>query len=150
MRVYESFLLTFCFLAILVTGGHTGNITLSKSVEVLKEDGTHLCWLPDMYDVRTDHTQSGFLACGSSTETSDVWINNRQSCITMHFSGVWMQSHGLMKNRSGHTSWTFKNVIAPHVILMGGDGGDDNTTELLNVNFYFSQNHFQLNQFQLM
>ena len=61
--------------------------------------------------------------------------SNRQSCFTFS-SGVWTESHALMKERSWHTSWSSPIGI----ILMGGD---DSTTELLTANGV-TQNHFQL------
>ena len=86
--------------------------------------------LPDMPDIKMDHTQSAFVACGSSTLS--VLSSNRQSCFTFS-SGVWTESHSLMNQRSWHTSWASPFGI----ILMGGDDGIatvSDTTELLTAN----------------
>ena len=110
-----------------------------KDVEVLNEDGTpSYCFLPEMPDIKMDHTQSGLVACGSSAYS--VSSSNRQTCITFS-SGVWSESHTLINRRSWHTSWSSPIGI----ILMGGDHNDgiSTTTELL-TNNGVSQNHFQL------
>jgi len=124
--------------AILVTGGQTTGVTISKSVEVLKEDGTPLCMLPDMPDIKMDHTQSGLLACGSSVYSMSS--SNTQTCISFS-SGVWSETYTLINRRRWHVSWSSPIGI----ILMGGssDDGVSSTTELL-TNNGVSQNHFQL------
>merc|ERR1711862_258163 len=115
--------------AILVTGGQTTGVTISKSVEVLKEDGTPLCMLPDMPGIKMDHTQSGLLACGSSVYSMSS--SNTQTCISFS-SGVWSETYTLINRRRWHVSWSSPIGI----ILMGGssDDGVSSTTELLTNN----------------
>ena len=48
--------------ALIVTGGLPEDA--ARSVEVLGEDGSAWCELPDLAAARTDHTQSGLIACG--------------------------------------------------------------------------------------
>ena len=130
--------LIFFFLAIIVTGGQTTFNVLTYDVEVLKDDGTPLCKLPHMPDIKMDHTQSGAVACGSSAYS--VSSSTLQTCISFS-SGVWSESHTLINKRSWHVSWSSPIGI----ILMGGthDDGISSTTELLTSNGV-SQNHFQL------
>ena len=57
------------FLAIIITGGEDGkteNYGRSRSVEVLREDGSLWCLLNSLPEGRTLHTQSGFVTCGGS------------------------------------------------------------------------------------
>jgi len=103
--------------AIIVSGDDGGS---HGSVEVLREDGSHLCILPDLPNYRTKHTQSGLITCGGTYPTS-----TRKSCVTFS-SGVWTQTHSLIESRYQHSSW-----LSPlGLVLMGGDSSSL-TTELL-------------------
>ena len=56
------FLLAHRNLKLIVTGGHAGRSTHYyelRSVEVLQEDGSPWCSLPDLPGPRRDHSQSG-------------------------------------------------------------------------------------------
>ena len=87
----EWFLVWQLFPAIIVTGSTCIEWTCNgQSVEVLKDDGTSLCTLPDLPDERTYHTQSGLVICGG--------YRTMTSCYKFS-SGVWTESHSLLHHR---------------------------------------------------
>ena len=70
------------------------------SVDVLYDNGTFFCGLPDLPDYRYLLTQNGFVSCGGlgSTYTS-------KSCLTF-VDGEWQQSHyPLLEERYAFSSW---------------------------------------------
>ena len=112
--------------AIIITGGDSSASASIRSVEILRENGSYWCSLPDLPDVRDQHTQSGLVTCGgyhSSTMTS---------CLTFS-SGQWRISHQLQYTRSRwqHSSWMSQHGV----VLMGGYAGSNEmtttTTEIL-------------------
>ena len=101
--------------AIIITGGYGA----SKSVEVLKEDGSYWCSLPDLPNNRYHHTQSGLILCGGK--------DTRTSCLTFT-GGQWTQSYTLQFNRWGHSKW----LSTQGVMLLGGAYyATGTTTEIL-------------------
>ena len=115
-------------LAIILTGSTGYN---SRSVEILREEGSSLCTLPDLPDDFNGHTQTGPIACGGSYHQSSCYI----------FSGVWNQSHTLRYDRYYHSAW-----MSPlGLILLGGTGEDSVTnSELLSDEFNNSTELFSL------
>ena len=110
------------FSAIIITGGIDDNLDNTRSVEVLRDDGSYWCSLPDLYDYRDHHTQSGLVACGGTDNTA-------KSCSTF-ISGQWTLSHTLQQWRIDHSSWTSQFGT----ILLGGwglEGLSEDTTEKL-------------------
>ena len=103
---------------ILVTGGNPGSNY--KSAELLKEDGSQLCKLPNLPDDRRDHSQSGLTSCGGA--------DTQTSCVTL-VSGQWTTSHTLQHSRYGHSTW----MSSQGLVLIGG-WPSSRTTELLNNN----------------
>ena len=106
-------------LVIIITGGEPFS-SAGRSVEVLKEDGSQLCSLPDLPSDRKLHTQSGLVTCGGNG------VN--KSCIAFS-DGTWSVSHTLMEQRYYHTAWS-----SPLGIILIGGGASPNTAELLNDN----------------
>ena len=100
--------------AILITGGS------SRSVEVLRENGSYWCSLPDLPDERYDHTQSVLITCGGQ--------QTKTSCLTFT-NGQWVTSHQLQDNRYKHSSW-----MSQHGVVLMGGSGSWNTTEMLSDN----------------
>ena len=72
--------------AIIITGGWS--ISSYRSVEILRETGNYWCSLPDLPDIRYNHTQSGLITCGSGGYNSDT----ETSCLTLT-DGQWMTSY---------------------------------------------------------
>ena len=105
--------------AIIITGGWSSSSY--RSVEILQQNGSYWCSLPDLPDIRYKHTQSGLIACGSGGYNSDT----ETSCLTLT-DGHWMTSHQLQYSRSEHSSWTSQHGV----VLMGGLGSTT-TTEIL-------------------
>ena len=108
--------------AIIITGGVvTGIEGYGVSVEILRENGSYWCSLPDLPDIRYTHTQSGLVACGGTPPPMS------ESCI-FFANGEWITSHQLqMFGRYGHSAW--KSQIG--LVLLGGGGGKEYTTEIL-------------------
>ena len=72
-----------------MTGGYAGNsYDPTKTVEVLKTDGTAWCTLPELPKKRVQHTQSGLLACGGYAYMDD----QGDTCIKF-VDGRWNISH---------------------------------------------------------
>ena len=99
--------------AIIITGGYNfnSNSTAPTSVEILRDDSTPWCSLPDIPGrlVRHAHTQSGLVACGG------FFSNNAPSCYTFS-SGTWTKSHTLSPERYGHSAWSSPSGV----VLLGG------------------------------
>ena len=127
------------FSAIIVTGGDSaefdsdiGGWVGGTSVELLHEDGTPWCSIPDLPQMRQAHSQTGLEACGG----------HRALTTCVRFSGgSWTLSHNLQRRRESHTSW-----VSPGggTVLLGGTFNSTNTTELLADNSIDSSNHFTL------
>ena len=99
--------------AIIITGGSPS----SKSVEILRENGSYWCSLPDLPDSKLYHSQSGLILCSFSV------------CLSF-IKGQWVTSHQLQYSRYYHSSW-----MSHHgVVLMGGAELGGATTEILNDN----------------
>ena len=72
------------------------------SVDVLYDNGTYFCGLPDLPDIRYLHTQNGFVSCGGLGST---YTNTSKSCLTF-VDGEWQQSHyPLLEDRYAFSSW---------------------------------------------
>ena len=115
------------FSAIIVTGGDSaefdsdiGGWVGGTSVELLHEDGTPWCSLPDLPQMRQAHTQTGLEACGG----------HRALTTCVRFSGgSWALSHQLVEYRWHHCSWA-----SPAGTLIMGGRYSKKTTELLDAN----------------
>ena len=92
-------------LAIVISGGQP--IDSSRSVEVLRGNGTPWCYLPQLPDNRSSHTMAGLVTCGGGF--------TRYSCLSFA-SGHWIQSHDLIQARWSHIQWSSHAGL----ILMGG------------------------------
>ena len=121
--------------AIIVSGGYDGydDGSLSgpgRSVEILRENGSYWCSLPDFPHARYSHTQSGLEACGGigSCDTGECLVS---TCMSFS-SGEWRTSHKLqMEGRYGHSAWQSQQGL----MLLGGQGGffsdSETTSEIL-------------------
>ena len=107
-------LITTNILVILISGGL--NFGARRSVEAIFPNGTNLRTLPDLPIERSlgrfDHSQDGFTACSA------------HDCVTLS-DGQWKQSHTLLYDRYGHTSWTLGDG---RIVLMGGWSRNFGTT----------------------
>ena len=111
-------------------------------MELLSNDGTHWCNLPDLPEERYFHTQSGLIACGGSPN-----VTTSYSCVTFS-SGEWTHSHDLNHERVAHSAWSSSRY---GTILMGGNSWDSNsetTTEVLRDNGK-TEESFELRDFTL-
>ena len=98
----------------------TGGVGAWRSFEVLRENGSYWCSLPDLPDDRLDHSQSGLMSCGGGDDTMT-------SCVTFS-DGLWLVSHQLQNYRKGHSSWMSQHGV----MLLGGVYSESqNTTEIL-------------------
>ena len=97
-----------------------------RHVELLKDDGTFWCNLPDFPFNVQRHTQNGLVACGFP------WSSGHKICYTFA-NGTWIQSHTLQREYWDHSSWESSKGI---VLLK------TNTTELLTETG--SVDHFSL------
>ena len=103
------------------------------SVELLFDDGTQVCNLPDMFDERYGHTQSGLVACGGRGYNND-------KCVTFE-NGDWRTSHQLLRRRQAGFSW----YSTKHgIYLMGGGFQNLDTDVELLTDDGASQNSFRL------
>ena len=116
-------------LGIIVTGS-TG--WSSRTVDLLSEDGSSLCELPDLNDDFSFHTQTGLIACGGSYHHS--------SCYTFD-AGVWEKSHTLLYERYAHSAW---NHSIFETILIGGTDTDGVTNSEILTNDGHSEELFPL------
>ena len=101
--------MTELFSAIIITGGCTGTVgsTFIRSVEILRENGSNWCSLPDLPYDGCKNTQSGLITCGG--------YGNSKTCLTFS-DGQWRTSHHLQYHRYSHSSW-----MSPQgVVLIGG------------------------------
>ena len=111
--------------AIIITGGGSSSSSSYRSVEILRENGSYWCSLPDLPDDRHYHTQSGLITCGG--RYSDTW----ESCLSFT-DGQWNVSHQLQYNRYRHSSWMSQHGV----VIMGGQyyGVSWTNTEILTDN----------------
>ena len=101
-----------CISGILVVGDLLGG---GRQVELLKDDGTFWCNLPDFPVNAQRHTQNGLVTCGFP------WSTGHKMCYTFA-NGTWTQSHTLQRDYYDHCSWESSQGI---VLLKTG------TTDLL-------------------
>jgi len=119
-------------LAILVTGGDGAY----RDAEILFTNGTSLCSLPDMPQLKEWHTQSGLTTCGGYLSN----INDALSCLKF-VAGSWTTlTDSLLYPRFDHSSWVTPNG---DIILIGGYESP-NTTEIV------YQNGTSIRSFDLM
>ena len=115
----------------MITGGLPSKV--GQHVELLSQNGTHLCELESLPERMSKHTQSGLIACGGSyTEFS---------CFK--FSGNW-KGHGqgqgkrfgwgtrLLHSRVASSSWTWGDQI----MLIGGASRKIYIGSLTSQSFY--------------
>ena len=86
-----------------------------RHVELLKDDGTFWCNLPDFPVSASRQTQNGLVTCGFA------WSSGHKICYTFA-NGIWTQSHTLQRDYYDHCSWESSQGI---VLLKDG------TTDLL-------------------
>ena len=116
-------LIEFKFSVIMITGGWTPNYD-QKLVELLYPDGTHMCELEPLPDMRVGHTQSGLITCGG--------LYTKDSCLIFSLSNGTWQNHGstLKQPRRGHSSSRRGNTT----LLIGGIDSDSSmTTEMISM-----------------
>ena len=124
---------------ILVTGsgGYPGE--RKGAVEVLRDDGTPLCSLPDLPFEFWGHTQHGLTTCGGTHGLL------RRSCYTFNTStGTWDISYRLNEDRTYHTKWQTPRGV----MLLGGQVsniGVKSTELLMEVGEDTLLNTFELN-----
>ena len=107
----------YCIISAIIISG-----SISRSVEILRANGSYWCSLPDLPDDRYGrfgHTQSGLVACGGWDRDTPT------SCLTFS-SGLWKTSHQLQHSRYLHSSW-----MSQHGIVLMGGSGRPTTTEIL-------------------
>ena len=123
-------------LAVLITGGDIDDeddVIKYSTVEVLTANGSSWCSLPNLPDIRQDHSQSGLLACGG-------WHRDTgKSCLTFN-NGRWNLTHKLHYKRYSLSSWSSAIgvilISSPYHTAMG-------PTELLTMDG-LSQKYFPL------
>jgi len=107
-------------LAIIVTGGFNA-AGMATSVDLLFNNGSYFCGLPNLPDDRRSHSQNGFVTCGG-------WYT-KKSCLTF-VDGEWQQTHHpLLDERYDFSSWETSNG---GIYLIGG-GGSILTSEVIDA-----------------
>ena len=101
-------------------------------MELLHNDGSPWCSLPDLPESRWDHTQTGLEACGGGGSAT------RTTCVRLE-AGSWTPSHQLVEKRTSHSSWA-----SPAGTLLIGSTFSLQTTELLDANTGDSVTSFPL------
>ena len=95
-------------IVVLITGGYDK----VRSAEIFNPDTKTSCSLPQLPEVRYQHSEDGGLACGG-----DAGDATRSSCVKWSpASGAWTKSHTLREKRALHVSW----ATASGVYLIGG------------------------------
>ena len=107
--------------AIIITGGYPSSNY--RSVEILRENGSYWCSLPDLPNERYSHVQSGLIACGGGGHSTSSAI--RKSCLTFS-SGQWTKSHELQILRYRGSGW-----MSPEGLILLGGYGQWYTSEML-------------------
>ena len=119
----------YCIIsAIIISGGYTTS-SASRSVEILRANGSYWCSLPDLPDDRYGrfgHTQSGLVTCGGWDRDTPT------SCLTFS-SGLWKTYHQLQHSRYWHSSW-----MSQHGVVLMGGGYSPTTTEILTEDGQYS------------
>jgi len=107
-------------LAIIVTGGNNA----LTSVDLLFNNGSYYCGLPNLPDNRIAHSQNGFVTCGGSYSSY-----TRKSCLTF-VDGEWQQTHyPLLEDRYYFSSWQTSN----HGIYLIGGSESSYTSEVIDA-----------------
>ena len=84
-----------------------------KSVEAITTDGSPMCTLPDLPDLRRDHTMDNHIMCGG--------YHTQSSCLYF-VAGKWTKYRTDLKiKRTGHVSWRRQDG---EIMLLGGNGDD--------------------------
>ena len=102
-------------------------------MELLHEDGSPWCSLPDLPFGRDYHSQTGLEVCGGNDAN-----NTFKACLRFG-GGSWNPSHNLQEGRNLHSSWASPSGT----VLLGGSGSPE-TTELLDDTTGNSVMHFPL------
>ena len=105
----------------MVAGGSAEVRVPTQPVELLSNNGSWLCYLPNMPDKRHYHSITGSLICGGYHHTKTL-----NTCINFS-GGRWQQTHILRYGRHGHTAWA-----SPRGVLLMGGATTVATTEFLN------------------
>ena len=90
---------------ILITGGYFSE----RTAEIYLPSDNSSCSLPELPDVRAQHTQDGPWACGGRSDLTFY------SCVKWN-KGSWTRSRSLRERRYNHVSW----ATASGLYLMGG------------------------------
>ena len=99
----------------------TGGRDTETSAEVLFTNGSSICELPPMSQLKRYHTQSGLTACGGYDSAT------RRSCIKFE-DGSWTTlTDNLVEERYRHSSW----VTPDGDILLIGGQYSNTTTEIV-------------------
>ena len=100
----------------LITGGWSRRLrgAVSKSVEAYNPHISKICKLPDLPDVRHEHTLCGGLLC------------SEKNCLKLGPSGFVKATVTLQQNRRDHLCWN----VAQGILLLGGNDSST-TTELV-------------------
>jgi len=115
---------------LIFSGGNGGY----QSVYVFNPYTKESCQLPSLGYNYGWHTQDGAIICGNQQR------GDTKSCVTFS-AGSWVVTHQLMLGpREGHMSW----VSDQGIVLMGGEFGKGDRTEIVPVAGGTSQEHFRL------
>ena len=98
----------------LITGGFTDNSAKLKSVEAYNPHISKICKLPDLPDVRHEHTLCGGLLC------------SEKNCLKLGPSGFVKATVTLQQYRLHHHCWNL-----PEGVLLLGGKSSPSTTELV-------------------
>ena len=111
----------------LITGGFTDNSAKLKSVEAYNPHISKICKLPDLPDVRHEHTLCGGLLC------------SEKNCLKLGPSGFVKATVTLQQYRQHHHCWN----VPEGVLLLGGHYSPS-TTELVSYDGSASVSKFDL------
>ena len=115
----------------------TGGCGAEKSAEVILEDGSTCTLTPDLPPPgRYQHSATGLTLCGGWDDGDE---GTGTTCST--FTGQWETSHQLGVTRWRHVSWDSPSGI---ILLGGGLGDSEQTTETLSPNSSTTSPSFQL------
>ena len=114
----------------------TGGAGAEESAEVILEDGRTCTMTPDLPPPgRRQHSATGLTLCGGFSDDE----NTPSTCST--FTGQWNTSHKLGVPRYDHMSWDSPSGT---ILLGGGIGSTEQTTETLSHNSSTTSPSFQL------
>ena len=89
--------------AVLITG--SGSSPYGRTAEIYNPLTKTSCSLPQLPEMRYQHTQDGELACGGPITIMEGVLSNSTCIKWSPVSGTWTKSHTLIRKRHGHVSW---------------------------------------------